>query len=75
MRRTPPLAQSDETLTDRTRSTHEDNEWSTMNYRCHNCGLEFEPESTTDDEMYEFERCPECGSARTTLARAPSEES
>lgn len=54
---------------------HEADERSTMNYRCHDCRLEFELESTLDDEMYEFERCPECGSARTTLARAPSEES
>lgn len=37
-----------------------------MTYRCHDCGHEFDPESA-DDGMYRFERCPVCGSARTTL--------
>ncbi len=37
-------------------------------YRCHACGREFFDEGENDYGTYEFERCPHCGSAKTTLA-------
>lgn len=37
-------------------------------YRCHDCGDSFEATVDNPYGTYEFERCPNCGSARTTFA-------
>lgn len=37
-------------------------------FQCHTCGKQFFAEVGNEYEMYEFKRCPRCGSAKTTLA-------
>ena len=36
-------------------------------YNCHACGQPFDGDVHPEYDTYEFQRCPECGSARTTL--------
>lgn len=37
-------------------------------YYCHTCTARFTVELTNEYGTYEFHRCPECDSAKTTLA-------
>jgi DNA-directed RNA polymerase subunit RPC12/RpoP len=39
-----------------------------VGFECHNCGAGFEDETENQWGMYEFVRCPACGSAKTTLS-------
>lgn len=36
-------------------------------YHCHACGHSFSVTLENDYGTYEFERCPRCGSGKTTL--------
>ena len=36
-------------------------------YNCHACGQPFEGEINNEYGTYIFQRCPNCGSAKTTL--------
>ena len=37
-------------------------------FECHDCGLTFTADVENAYGTYEFTRCPNCGSGRTTLA-------
>lgn len=39
-----------------------------MRYACHDCGMAFESAFERDGGVYRFQRCPNCASAKTTLA-------
>lgn len=36
-------------------------------YNCHACGQPFDADVENEFGTYEFRRCPNCGSAKTTL--------
>lgn len=40
-----------------------------LDYYCHVCGQVFFAEIENDYGTYEVKRCPNCGSAKTTLAQ------
>ncbi|MFW5937785.1 MAG: hypothetical protein ACOCSN_02485 [Halanaeroarchaeum sp.] len=42
-------------------------------FTCHACGAAFDAPVQNKWGLYEFRRCPRCGSARTTLAWALDE--
>lgn len=41
-------------------------------FTCHSCGNTFDTDVENQWGMYEFVRCPDCGSAKTTLAATAS---